>query len=374
MAPVVLELRARRQIETIVCVSGQHREMLDDALEVFNIQPDIDLDVMKPDQALSATVVAILDKLSPLIARIKPSRVLVQGDTTTTFAAAMAGFYLGVPVGHVEAGLRTGNMNAPWPEEFNRRSVDLIADLLWAPTNLAADALRREGAPASNILITGNTVVDALRLIKKRVENDTVLTAGIWKKLPQLYASKKLILVTGHRRENFAGGLARVCHALNSLSARPDTEIVWPIHPNPNIMAVVERELRRGPNIHLTSPVDYVSFVALMMRSYLIVTDSGGIQEEAPTLAKPVLITREVTERSEVIAVGSAQLVGTAVDRIVQATTRLLDDPKAYLRMANVANPYGDGHAAQRIVDSMVERYRLNSPAGASSSDAAVEN
>jgi UDP-N-acetylglucosamine 2-epimerase len=359
MAPVVLTLREQPGIETIVCVTAQHREMLDDALDIFGIRPEFDLDIMRPGQTLASTTSAVLGGITPLLERIKPDRVLVHGDTTTTFAATVASFYCEVPVGHVEAGLRTGNLKAPWPEEFNRRVTDVIADLLWAPTECAAEALRREGARPENVKVTGNTVIDALHIVKARIESDFSLHETIWSRLPQLDPSRRLILVTGHRRESFGGGLARVCQALVRLAARPDVEIVWPIHPNPNVTASLEGEIRMLPNVHLLEPRDYLSFVALMMRAELIITDSGGIQEEAPALGKPVLVLRDETERPEAISAGTARLVGTVADRIVAAATELLDDSAAYARMAGAKNPFGDGHAAGRIVRDILQRHMV---------------
>lgn len=359
MAPVVLALRHERRIDTILCVTAQHREMLDDALSIFDIRPQYDLNIMRPGQTLAAATSAVLDGLTPVIQKIRPDRALVQGDTTTTFAASVACFYCGIPVGHVEAGLRTGNLQGPWPEEFNRRATDMIADLLWAPTERAADLLRREGAKPDNVLVTGNTVIDALRLVKARLDADLSLRNSIWSKLPTFNRSRRLILVTGHRRENFGGGLAQLCHALNRLANRDDVEIVWPVHPNPNVLATAESELERRPNIHLLAPQDYLAFVALMMRAELIVSDSGGIQEEAPALSKPVLVTRNETERPEAIVAGTARLVGTVADRIFEAATELLDDPKVYAGMSNARNPFGDGHAAERVVRSILKRHMM---------------
>jgi UDP-N-acetylglucosamine 2-epimerase len=304
--------------------------------------------------------------LTPLIKDLRPDRVIVHGDTTTTLAAAMAAFYEGVPVGHVEAGLRTGNLQAPWPEEFNRRVVDIVADLLWAPTEGAAEALRGEGAPSANVLVTGNTVVDALKLVKARIDRDAALRTRLAGKLPELDPARRLVLVTGHRRENFGVGLAQMCLALKWLAARPDTEIVWPLHPNPQVVAAVSRDLQSAPNVHIVAPLDYLSFVALMMRAHIIVTDSGGIQEEAPTLGKPVLVTRDVTERPEALTAG-ARLVGGSAEQIFAAATTLLDDPAEYARMASVANPFGDGEAARRIADSLIERHRAEAHATARS-------
>lgn len=353
MAPVVLELRRRAAFEAIVCVTGQHRGMLDEALTAFDIRPEHDLAIMQPGQSLADITTNVLIKLTPLLQKLKPDRVLVHGDTTTTYAATIASFYLGIPVGHVEAGLRTGNMRAPWPEEFNRRSVDLVADLLWAPTETAAETLHREGAKSRSIVVTGNTAVDAIAAVKARIESNKALSEALWQHLPQLDARKRLVLVTGHRRESFGEGLAELCHALNRLAVRNDIEIVWPVHPNPNVIGAIREHLNAYDNIYLVEPIEYLRFAALMLRSYIIISDSGGIQEEAPTLSKPVLVTRNETERPEAIVAGTAKLVGTSADRIVATATELLDDTAAYVRMAARENPFGDGRAAVRIADSL---------------------
>jgi UDP-N-acetylglucosamine 2-epimerase (non-hydrolysing) len=357
MAPVVLALQRHPGVETVVCVTAQHRAMLDDALATFGIHPRFDLDVMRAGQTLASTASAVLEGLTPVIAEVRPDRALVHGDTTTTFAASVACFYAGVPVGHVEAGLRTGNLQAPWPEEFNRRVADVVADLLWAPTGHSAEALKREGAKAANVKVTGNTVIDALRIARARLDTDAALRDSLWSRLPRLDPAKRLILVTGHRRESFEGGLARMCAALVRLARRPDIEIVWPTHPNPRVLACLEGEIRNLANVHLIAPQDYLSFLALMMRSEIIVTDSGGIQEEAPALGKPVLVTRDETERPEAIDAGTARLVGTASERIFAEASELLDDRAAYAKMSQAVNPFGDGHAAERIVADILERH-----------------
>ena len=362
MAPVVLSLRRRGGIETIMCVTGQHRAMLDEALAAFDLRPDYDLAIMRPGQTLADITTAVMTKLTPLLAKLHPDRVIVHGDTTTTYAASIASFYLGIPVGHIKAGLRTGNLMAPWPEEFNRRSVDLIADLLWAPTEAAADNLRREGAKPENIVVTGNTAVDAIASVKARIEADTSFRETLWRGLPKLDPAKRLVLVTGHRRESFGEGMAEVCRALNVLAARRDVELVWPVHPNPNVIAAVREHLEPHANVHLVEPIEYLRFTALMLRSHLIITDLGGIQEEAPTLAKPVLVTRNETERPEAIEAGTAKLVGTSFERIVFAATLLLDNDRAYRQMAARKNPFGDGTAAVKIVDSLWTRHGTELP------------
>jgi UDP-N-acetylglucosamine 2-epimerase len=362
MAPVVLALRRREGIETIMCLTGQHRSMLDEALAAFNLRPDYDLAIMRPAQTLTDITTDVMNKLTPLLAKLQPDRVIVHGDTTTTYAASIASFYLGIPVGHIEAGLRTGNLMAPWPEEFNRRSVDLVADLLWAPTEAAADNLRREGAKPENIVVTGNTAVDAIASVKARIEADTSFRETLWRGLPKLDPAKRLVLVTGHRRESFGEGMAEVCRALNVLAARRDVELVWPVHPNPNVLAAVREHLEAHDNVHLVEPIEYLGFTALMLRSHIIITDSGGIQEEAPTLAKPVLVTRNETERPEAIEAGTAKLVGTSVERIVFAATLLLDNDCAYRQMTARKNPFGDGTAAVKIVDSLSARHGTELP------------
>ena len=357
MAPVILALKQQQGIETIVCVTAQHREMLDSALDVFDLRADYDLDIMRPDQTLESMTSSVLSGLSNLIRAIRPDRVLIHGDTTTAFGAAVASFYCGVPVGHVEAGLRTGNLQAPWPEEFNRRAVDLIADLLWAPTDAAAAALSREGCISENIVVTGNTVIDALQLVRTRIESDAALHHSIWKELPRFSESKYLILVTGHRRESFGGGLSNICQALNRLAIRRDVVIVWPVHPNPNVLQSVQSNLEQHPNIFLIEPQSYLFFVALMIRSRVIITDSGGIQEEAPAIGRPVLVTRDETERPEAISAGTARLVGTNIEHIINATNELLDEQAAYDLMSKAHNPFGDGSAASRIVKSIMLRH-----------------
>lgn len=349
MAPVVLSLRRHAAISTVVCVTGQHRGLLDNALGVFGISPDIDLDIMRPCQTPGDVTAAVLRRLEPVLVAEKPDLVLVHGDTTTSFAAALAAFYQSVPVGHVEAGLRTGDLMSPWPEEFNRRVVDLVARFLWAPTERAALSLRAEGVPSDRIAVTGNTVIDALILVRDRILLNPKLRLSLEAKVPAIDPGKKLILVTGHRRENFRGGLAEVCRALSELGRRPNVQILWPVHPNPAVRDAVAKHLADLPSIVVTEPLDYVSFIAQMMRAHFIVTDSGGIQEEAPSLGKPVLVTRNETERPEAIAAGTARLVGSHASRIIEEASRLLDDPAAHAAMAERSNPFGDGEAANRI-------------------------
>jgi UDP-N-acetylglucosamine 2-epimerase len=331
--------------------------MLDEAIAAFDIRPDYDLDIMRRSQTLADITTDVLIRLTPLLTELRPHRVIVHGDTTTTYAASLASFYCGIPVGHVEAGLRTGNLMAPWPEEFNRRSVDLVADLLWAPTEAAAGNLRREGAKATDIVVTGNTAVDAIASVKARIDADANLREMLWRNLPNLDPAKRLVLVTGHRRESFGEGMAEICRGLNRIAMRPDIEIVWPVHPNPNVLTAVREHLAAHANVHLIEPIDYLRFTALMLRSYFIITDSGGIQEEAPTLSKPVLVTRNETERRNAVAAGPARLGGPPPDCIVATAFTLLDDNVFYERMTARRNPFGDGKAAMRIVDSLMGRH-----------------
>ncbi|SUS08804.1 UDP-N-acetyl glucosamine-2-epimerase [uncultured Defluviicoccus sp.] len=358
MAPVVLALAAAAGIESRVCVTGQHRAMLDQVLALFDIAPDYDLAVMQANQGLTDITTAVLKGLDPVLADLRPDRVLVHGDTTTSFAASLAAFYRRIPVGHVEAGLRTGNIYAPWPEEMNRRLADAIADLHFAPTERARANLLAEGAAADRVMVTGNTVIDALLRVVDRIRHDVPLRQGLDRRFDILASGRdpdgpKLILVTGHRRENFGDGFERICRALARLAERADVEILYPVHLNPNVQGPVMRILGQRPRVHLIDPVDYLAFVYLMDRAYLIVTDSGGIQEEAPSLGKPVLVMRETTERPEAVEAGTVRLVGTDEDLIVREAERLLDDADAYAAMARAHNPYGDGLAAERIVATL---------------------
>jgi UDP-N-acetylglucosamine 2-epimerase len=350
LAPVILALARTEAVRQTVCVTGQHRQMLDQVLAVFGLRPDHDLAIMRPGQDLTHVTTAVLEGVGRVLDQEKPDWVIVQGDTTTAFAASLAAFYRQIDVAHVEAGLRTGNIYSPWPEEMNRRLTGQIARLHFPPTEAAAANLRREGVEESRMLVTGNTVIDALQWVAARLDADPVLAARLAETFSWLDPTRRLILVTGHRRENFDGGLARVCAALAQLAARGDVEIVYPVHLNPTVQQTAAAVLAGSPGVHLIEPQDYLPFVYLMRRAYLIVTDSGGIQEEAPGLGKPVLVTRDTTERPEAIAAGTARLVGTDTAAIVAAATELLDDAGAYGRMAQAANPFGDGRAAERIV------------------------
>lgn len=353
MAPVVRAFRTDPAFETTVCVTGQHRSMLDQVLALFEIAPDIDLDIMKAEQSLTDVTTGTMTGLETVLTEHKPDAVLVHGDTTTAMAAAMACFYAQIPVGHVEAGLRTGDLSAPWPEEMNRRVVDLVSRWLFAPTQTASDALRKEGADPAHIYVTGNTVIDALLSVVDDIHADSAKKAGLDAQFDFLDADKRLIVVTGHRRENFGGGLERMCQALARLAKRGDVEIVYPVHLNENVQRAANAVLADTDAVHLIEPQDYLPFVYLMDRAHLVISDSGGIQEEAPSLGKPVLVTRDVTERPEAIEAGTCRLVGTDPDTIVREAEKLLDDDDEYARVSAIKNPFGDGTAAAQIVEAM---------------------
>jgi UDP-N-acetylglucosamine 2-epimerase (non-hydrolysing) len=348
LAPVVRHLAGfPGQFETRVAVTAQHRELLDQVLAAFSITPDYDLDLMTPGQSLFQSTSRILAGLEAVLARERPDCVLVQGDTTTTFCGALAAFYSAIPVGHVEAGLRTGDLRQPFPEEMNRVLVSRLAALHFAPTQAAAENLRREGVDAARIFVTGNTGIDAVLQVRDALACGSLTTAG----LPALDPRKKLVLVTAHRRESFGEGFERICRALARLAQRGDVELVYPVHPNPNVQNPVNRHLKDAPNVRLIEPVGYVPFVDLMRKAHVLLTDSGGIQEEGPSLGKPVLVMREKTERPEAIGAGTVRLVGTGEDRIVAETALLLEDEAEYRRRSHVHNPYGDGRASIRIKD-----------------------
>jgi len=332
---------------------------LDQVLELFHLVPDDDLDLMRAGQSLAGLSARALEALDDVLQREPPDIVLVHGDTTTSFIAGLAAFYRRIPVGHVEAGLRTGNLYAPWPEEFNRRVTGIVAQLHFAPTQRAADALRGENVPAGRITITGNTVIDALKLVSRRLDDEPALAARQAAGLPALDPARRLILVTGHRRENFGDGFEQICAALAELADRPDVQIVYPVHLNPNVQAPVHALLSGRSNVHLIAPQDYLPFVWLLKQSHLVLTDSGGLQEEAPVLGKPVLVMRETTERPEAIEAGTAVLVGADAPRIVAAVHALLDDEAAYSRMAHAHNPYGDGTAALQICAALARWDRV---------------
>ncbi|WP_374980971.1 UDP-N-acetylglucosamine 2-epimerase (non-hydrolyzing) [Pseudomonas solani] len=354
MAPVVRQLQAESMIESRVCVTAQQRQMLDQVLEVFDIVPDHDLDVMRPGQSLTDITTRVMQGIDPVLDAEKPDLILVHGDTSTTFATSLAAYYRRIPVGHVEAGLRTGNIYSPWPEEINRRLTGSIAAHHFAPTEAARSNLLREGIADTSICVTGNTVVDALLATVRRIEGDSTLTQRFEDRFSFLDPSRRLILVTGHRRESFGQGFENICLALRELAARDDVEIVYPVHLNPNVQEPVRRILGDCPQAHLIEPLDYLPFVYLMKRCHLILTDSGGIQEEAPSLGKPVLLMRETTERPEGLQVGAVRLVGTDCGKIVSETLRLLGSQAEYDVMARAGNPYGDGLAATRIVQRIL--------------------
>jgi UDP-N-acetylglucosamine 2-epimerase (non-hydrolysing) len=349
MAPLVRKLARAKGVDARVCVTGQHRTMLDSVLDLFEIHPHYDLNIMGTNQGLAHITTTVLEGVAKVIGEFQPDHLLVHGDTTTALAAALAGYYAKVPVGHVEAGLRTGDIYAPYPEEMNRRIVDDIAAARFAPTETARAALLHEGKDDRTIHVTGNTVIDALLMMGDRLKKSPRLTAKIASEFPFLNAGKKLILVTGHRRENFGDGFERICRALATLAERSDVQIVYPVHLNPNVQEPVRRILANRANIRLVLPQDYLPFVYLMREAHIILTDSGGIQEEAPSLGKPVLVLREVTERPEAVAAGTVRLVGTDPTTIVEEASWLLDHEEAYRNMSQAINPYGDGHAAERI-------------------------
>lgn len=351
MAPVVERLKAIEGIESYVCVTGQHREMLDPFMNLFQIKADYDLNIMKPGQTLTEITTAILTGLQSVLVELKPDLLLVQGDTTTAFASALAAFYEKIPVGHVEAGLRTGNNKMPWPEEVNRKLISSLAELHFAPTQRSQENLLREGIDPGKVFVTGNTVIDALFFTLEQFKKKPELKT---KRFDFLDPKRRLILVTGHRRENFGAGFASICKALKRISERADVQIVYPVHLNPNVQGPVRSILGHRENIHLIEPLDYLDFVFLMDLSYLILTDSGGVQEEAPSLGKPVLVMREVTERPEAVEAGTVILVGTDEEKIVKETVSLLDDALHYQSMAQAHNPYGDGHAAERIIQQVI--------------------
>ena len=354
MAPVVQRLAATPNVTSQVCVTGQHREMLDQALALFGIVPDFDLDVMRPGQTLNGITASVIQGLQPILADCRPDLVLVHGDTTTTLAASLAAYYERVPVGHVEAGLRTGNILSPWPEEINRKVAGAVAHLHFAPTARARANLLAENVCPSSVHVTGNTVIDALHQVVARIEDDPGFQAECAIGLG-LDPARRLILVTGHRRENFGPGFNRICSALARLAARPDVQIVYPVHLNPKVRGPVERRLGSLPNVRLLPPQDYLPFVYLMRRADLILTDSGGVQEEAPSFGKPVLVMRDTTERPEAVEAGTVRMVGTDEDCIVAGVHKLLDDRAAYQAMSFAHNPYGDGQAAGRIVAAIQE-------------------
>jgi len=353
MAPLVHALQAHPQLEPKIVVTAQHRQMLDQVLEIFGITPDVDLDIMQPGQTLSDVTTRIIQGMTPVIEKLKPDMVLVHGDTSTTLSTALAAFYARIPIGHVEAGLRTGNMQAPWPEEMNRRLTAPLCTLHFAPTASSRANLLREGMAENSIHVTGNTVIDALLQVDARLRSDGKLRDDMHRRFPFLDPEKRLLLVTGHRRENFGDGFERICKALAKVAERDDLQVVYPVHLNPNVQEPVRRHLSNHGNVHLIEPQDYLPFVYLMQQAHIILTDSGGVQEEAPSLGKPVLVMRDTTERPEAVDAGTVRLVGTDDARIIAELERLLDDAHEYARMSEAHNPYGDGMACGRIAEAI---------------------
>jgi UDP-N-acetylglucosamine 2-epimerase (non-hydrolysing) len=356
MAPLVHALTADERFESKCCVTAQHREMLDQVLELFEITPDYDLDLMQAGQTLNDVTARIIQELKPVLQEFKPDIVLVHGDTATTFAASLAAYYEQIEVGHVEAGLRTGNIYSPWPEEANRRLTGVLAKYHFAPTETSKENLLKENFKPENIIVTGNTVIDALLMVKDKIETNEDLKQTLSTQFPMLDASKKLILVTGHRRESFGGGFERICEALAiTAKSHPDIQILYPMHLNPNVREPVNRILDGIDNVFLIEPQQYLPFIYLMSRAHIILTDSGGIQEEAPSLGKPVLVMRSTTERPEAVDAGTVKLVGTDVTKIVSSLDELLFNDAAYAEMSFAHNPYGDGLACQRILNELVK-------------------
>jgi UDP-N-acetylglucosamine 2-epimerase (non-hydrolysing) len=354
MAPLVHVLHNDERFESKVCVTAQHREMLDQVLELFEITPDYDLNIMKAGQTLPEITSRILMEITPVLKSFKPSIVLVHGDTATTFAASLAAYYEQIQVGHIEAGLRTGNIYSPWPEEGNRRLTGAIADLHFAPTETSKQNLLRENIGPEKIIVTGNTVIDALLDVIKKLETDVELKSSLQAQFNFLDENKRLVLITGHRRESFGGGFERICEAIAHMAKEfPEVEFVYPMHLNPHVREPVNRLLADLHNVYLIEPLDYLPFVYLMNKAYVLLTDSGGIQEEAPSLGKPVLVMRDTTERPEAVAAGTVKLVGTTTGTIVSELTSLLSDEEAYKAMSFAHNPYGDGKACARILNAL---------------------
>lgn len=356
--PVVQALEAYGGLTVRTCVTAQHRGLLDQVLGIAGIVPNMDLDLMTPGQSLDELTARLLTGLGKVLDVEKPDRVLVQGDTATAMVGALAAYYRKIPVGHVEAGLRSGDIYQPWPEEVNRRIVAPIADQHFAPTETAAEALRRENVAAASIHVTGNTVIDALHATRARIAADPSLASGL-DAIAERFAGKRLVLVTTHRRENFGDGMAGIADAIARIAARPDVAVLFPMHPNPNVVSVMDRVLGDRPNICRVDPLDYPHFIRALGLAEIVLSDSGGVQEEAPALGKPVLVMRETTERPEGVAAGTAKLVGTDPDRIVSEISTLLDVPQAYSAMARAHNPFGDGHAAERIAGIVAHGFGL---------------
>jgi UDP-N-acetylglucosamine 2-epimerase (non-hydrolysing) len=350
MSPLVQALKQNKNFETFVCVTGQHRQMLDQVLNLFEIKPDFDLNIMKPKQTLHHITTSVIEGITPILEDLKPDLVLVHGDVTTGFAAALAAFYQKIEVGHIEAGLRTGNIYSPFPEEMNRKLIGTLATYHFAPTESSKQNLLHDGIDEKNIFVTGNTVIDALLQVRDKILQDKTLNESFEEQFSYLDKSKKLILVTGHRRENLDYGITNVCKALANIVQRGDVQIVYPVHLNPKIKEMTNTVLKNIKDVFLIEPLDYLPFVYLMNRSYFIVTDSGGIQEEAPSLGKPVLVTRDTTERPEALKAGTVKLIGTDTKILEQEMTILLDDALSYNKMSFAVNPYGDGNSCLKIV------------------------
>jgi UDP-N-acetylglucosamine 2-epimerase (non-hydrolysing) len=355
MAPLVNELKKNKYFNVAVCVTAQHREMLDQVLSLFGIHPEYDLNIMKAGQNLADITSKVLYGLQNVIQDFKPDRLLVHGDTTTTFAASLASFYKQIPIAHIEAGLRTGDLYSPWPEEANRKLTSVLTDLHFAPTELSKQNLIKENIDASKIVVTGNTVIDALLSVRDKIYQDETCQKKYKQKFSFIDQNKKLILVTGHRRESFGSGFEDICHSLAEISYRDDIQICYPVHLNPNVREPVKRILSTKKNIYLIDPLDYMPFIYLMDKAHIILTDSGGIQEEAPSLGKPVLVMRNTTERPEAIEAGTVKLVGTDKKSIIKNINELLDNTDAYKKMSFAHNPYGDGKACQRIIGKLLE-------------------
>jgi UDP-N-acetylglucosamine 2-epimerase (non-hydrolysing) len=349
--PVIHALKNETDFNVTVCVTAQHREMLDQVLQVAQIKPDVDLDIMRANQTLPQITSRILQSFDDVLADVAPDRVMVQGDTTTAMAAALSSYYRKIPVDHVEAGLRSGDIYSPWPEEVNRKVVGSLASLHFAPTVRAAESLIRENVPRERIFVTGNTVIDALLQTKSKIDQYVDARTAFNGELPVFADNRYIILVTAHRRENFDGGMSRIASALLSIAENPDVLVVFPVHPNPNVLEPMKSKLGDHPRIRLLAPQEYVPFVYLLSRSHIVLTDSGGLQEEAPALGKPVLVMRDTTERPEGVDAGTALLVGTDPTRIAEETRRLLRDRQHYLRMSRAHNPFGDGQASLRIMN-----------------------
>lgn len=356
MAPLINEMVERKNFNVKICITAQHREMLDQVLNIFNIKPDFDLNVMKPNQKLEDVTSLIIKGVGKVIDQYEPDLVLVHGDTTTTFAATLSAFYRQVKVGHVEAGLRTGDILSPWPEEANRKLTAAIANFHFAPTEISKNNLLKENINNKNIIVTGNTVIDSLKQTIKKISQDKLILSNLKERFNFLDENKKLILVTGHRRESFGESFKNICLALKKIAERnKDIQIIYPVHLNPNIKNPTNKILKNINSIFLLEPLDYLAFCYLMEKSYIVLTDSGGIQEEAPSLGKPVLVMRETTERPEAIEANTVKLVGTNQDKIITNTELLINDLDHYKMMSNAVSPYGDGKAAKRIVDFLVK-------------------